>query len=186
MWLRRPSLPSVAIVAGVMLGACGGSSDDDGAGDGSQPTVPTVPTDAGDAGASPAGRVTDPQPPGQAKVVVDGREFTLTEPGAIGCSITDDSISFSFRTGDNEVTLGGGANLENVGWMGLIELVVANPDGENGPISYYPDLAASGGGVTVAGSSMSYAGAMLKQPAQDGTNPPPVEVGDGLVSVTCG
>ena len=117
--------------------------------------------------------------------MVDGLEYTLTEPGAVACNIGGDSVSFSFRIGDNEVTLGGGASLSDGAWFGAIELVVANPEGENGPISYYPDLSTNAEGIALTGSSMSYSGPMLKQPAQDGSNPPPVDVGEGTISVTC-
>ena len=109
----------------------------------------------------------------------------MQEPGALACTIADDSITFSFRIGDNEVTLGAGANLYDTGWLGAITLTVGNPAGEAGPISYFPDLAANGGGLAIDGSSLSYSGPMQKQPANDGSNPPPVDVGDGVISVTC-
>ena len=38
---------------------------------------------------------------------------------------------------------------------------------------------------TVDGSTMSYSGPMLKQPANDGSQPPPVEVGEGTIRATC-
>jgi len=119
-------------------------------------------------------------------VTVDGQDFTLTEPGALECSIAEDAITFSFRIGDNEVTLGGGANLYDTGWLGSVDLRVANPTSEPGPISYFPDLAVNGDGIAIDGASMSYTGAMQKQPANDGSNPPPVDVGQGTISVTCG
>ena len=39
--------------------------------------------------------------------------------------------------------------------------------------------------MAVDGDSFSYSGPMMKRPPNDGSNPPPVDVGDGLVSVTC-
>ncbi len=117
---------------------------------------------------------------------VDGQTFTLTEPGALACSITKDAITISFRIGDNEITLGGGANRYDAGWLGSIDLRVANPDGEPGPISYFPDLAAHGDRIAIDGDSVSYVGPMQKQPPNDGTNPPPVDIGDGAISATCG
>ena len=119
-------------------------------------------------------------------VTVDGQDFTLTEPGALECSIAEDAITFSFRIGDNEVTLGGGANLYDTGWLGSVDLRVANPTSEPGPISYFPDLAVNGDGIAIDGASMSYTGPMQKQPANDGGNPPPVDVGQGTISATCG
>ena len=95
-------------------------------------------------------------------------------------------ITFSFRIGDNEVTLGAGANRYETGWLGNIDMTVANPDGEEGPISYFPDLAEHGdAGLAFDGNSMSYSGPMQKSPRNDGSNPPPIDVGDGVISVTC-
>ena len=153
---------------------------------GSDSAVDTTLGDGGSQDASTAGSVVNVQPPGQAMVVVDGQAFTLTEPGALACSIAQDTITISFRIGDNEVTLGGGANLYEAGWLGSVDLRVANPAGEPGPISYSPDLAAHGDGVAIDGDSMSFVGPMHKQPANDGTNPPPVDVGEGTISATCG
>lgn len=164
----------------LVLGACG---DDDAASISSD----DIAQGSNAEGTSRGGRaVVDPQPPGQAMVMVDGQEYTLTDPGAIACTIDQDAITFSFRIGDNEVTLGGGANLHDNGWLGGMDLRVANPAGEPGPISYSPDLAAHGDGIVVDGVSMSYSGPMRKQPANDGSNPPPIDVGDGTISVTCG
>ena len=137
--------------------------------------------DSDDAGAA---NVADQQAPGQAVASVDGLSFTLTEPGALDCTITDDAITFSFRIGDNEVTLGAGANRYDE-WLGNVNLRVADPDGEAGPIAYFPDLAANSDAIAISGNSFSYSGPMMKQPSNDGSNPPPVDVGDGTISVTC-
>ncbi|HEU4321114.1 MAG TPA: hypothetical protein VFS66_13670 [Acidimicrobiia bacterium] len=166
----------------LMAAACGGNDQtDETAG---EPDTPNVTESPGGNGES--GDVVNQQPPGQAYVMVDGLEYTMTEPGGIGCSIAEDSVTFSHRIGDNEVTLGGGASLADGAWFGAIDMTVANPEGENGPITYYPDLAVNGDGIEVSGASMSYSGPMLKQPAQDGSNPSPVDVGEGVISVTCG
>ena len=151
----------------------GGGGDDEG--------------DGGDEGGNDdgGGDIVNRQPAGQALVSVDGREYTLTEPGALACTISDDAVTFSYRIGDTEVTLGAGANKYDDDWLGNIRVAVANPDGEDGPIGYAPDLAANGDGLVIDGSSASYAGPMLKQPPNDGTNPPPIDVGDGIISVTC-
>lgn len=174
--MRRTFTLIAAVV--LVLAAC---SDD--AGDSA---TDTAPGDEESQGASAGGSVVNLQPPGQATVMVDGQEFTLTEPGALECSITQDAITISFRIGDNEVTLGGGANLYDAGWLGSVDLRVAIPAGEPGPISYFPDLAAHGDGIVIDGVSMSYVGPMQKQPANDGSNPPPVDVGQGTISATCG
>lgn len=137
-------------------------------------------------GAPASGDVVNRQPAGQATVTVDGQDFTLTEPGALECTVMPDAITFSFRIGDNETTLGAGANLYDAGWLGSIDLRIANPAGEAGPVNYFPDLAANIDGVAIDGDSMSYSGPMQKRPANDGSNPPPVDVGDGTISVTCG
>ena len=174
--MRRTSIVVATVV--LVLGACGG----DDAGNTSTGDA-TQGSNTGEASAG--GVIVDLQPPGQAMVMVDGQEYTLTDPGALACTIGQDAITFSFRIGDNEVTLGGGANLYDDGWLGGIDLRVANPADEPGPISYFPDLAAHGDGIAVDGESMSYSGPMQKQPANDGSNPPPIDVGDGTISVTC-
>jgi hypothetical protein len=178
----------VATVTLFGAAACGGDDSDDGAseatGDNQTATTEVDPTnDDGDAGGN--GEVVDAPPPGEATASVDGLDFSFDQPGGIGCDITDDSVTFSFRIGDNEVTLGGGANRYDEGWLGAIELVVANPDGEDGPVAYFPDLQANGDGLVVDGTSMSYTGPMQKQPPNDGTNPAPEDVGEGSISATC-
>ena len=176
------------------LVACGGGDDDD------RPTPEPAPADDATAaddngddgngddvedGGAGGGAIVNPQPAGQASVTIEGLDYTMQEPGALDCTISDDAITFSFRIGDNEVTLGAGANLYDTGWLGNIEVRVANPPSEPGPIIYYPDLTANGDRLVIDGSSASYAGPMKKQPANDGSNPPPVDVGDGTISVTC-
>lgn len=170
------------VVALVVLGfaACGGDGEDGAA----APAGADDDGSAGDAGSS-GGEIADPQPAGQAFVSVDGMEYTLQEPGGVACTISDDAITYAFRIGDNEVTLGGGANLYDTGWLGNISLRIANPAGEDGPVTYFPDLSVDGDGLVVDGASSSYRGPMMKQPPNDGSNPPPVEVGDGVISVTC-
>ena len=171
--MKRTS--ALVITLMLVLTACGGGSEEGGGSEGN-----------GTSGGGGGGQVVNQQPPGQAMASVDGRELTLTEPGAVDCSITSEAITFGFRIGDNEVTLGAGANLYDDGWLGGIDLIVWNPEGEDGPISYYPDLAEHGDRIAVDGESVSYSGPMLKQPPNDGSNPPPVEVGEGTISATCG
>ena len=166
------------------LVSCGGGDDDDSA------TPEPAPAnednaDEGDDSGGGGGAIVNPQPAGQAFVAVDGLEYTMREPGALDCTISDEAITFSFRIGDNEVTLGGGANQYDDGWIGNIDVRVANPTSEPGPITYFPSLLANGDRLVIDGSSASYAGPMQKQPANDGSNPPPVDAGDGTISVTC-
>jgi len=142
--------------------------------------------DAGGDAPDSADQPVSPAAPGQATVAVDGQEWTLTEPGAIGCSIAEDMVSFSFVMGDNEVTLGGGANRSDGAWLGSIDLRVLGADTDLGPAAYYPDLAANGDAVTIDGERLTYAGPMLRQPPNDGSNPPPEDAGSGTISVTCG
>lgn len=166
------------VLAAVALAvtACGG-----GGGDGEPPA------DAGNGSTdgSSGGEVVDAQPAGQAIASIDGQEFTLEVSPALDCAISDESITFAFWVGDNSVVLGGGANLYEDGWLGGIDLRIAEPEGEPGPVAYFPDLAVNGGGIAIDGDSMSYSGPMMKQPANDGSNPPPEGAGDGTVSVTC-
>ncbi len=182
----------ICAVALVVLGiaACAGDDDsttpDQATAD--EPTASIGVDDAArdDSGSdSRSGAIVEAQPAGQALVAVEGQEYTMQEPGALDCTISDEAITFSFRIGDNEITLGAGANRYDEGWVGNISLRVANPIEEAGPINYFPDLAAHGDLLTIDGNSASYSGPMQKQPPNDGSNPPPVEVGAGIISVTC-
>lgn len=186
--MRTTSILALTLIVG--LASCGGD-DDSAADDAATADAATAGDDesgdsGGDAGeAATNGEVIDPQPPGQALVSVDGQEYILTEPGALDCTLADDSITFSFRIGDNEVTLGAGANQSDGQWFGGVDLRVADPAAEPGPIAYFTELPANSAGMAVDGDSFSYSGPMLKQPPNDGSNPPPIDVGDGLVTVTC-
>ena len=182
--MRRRS--AVLIGLALILVACGsdaGSSDTDAVGEGDVTNDSDV-VATGDA-ASSNGDVVNRQLPGQAMASVDGLEFRLTEPGGLECNITPTAITLSFRIGDNEVVLGAGASLLDQGWFGDVLLTVANPQGERGPITYSTKLAEDSGGLAIDGDSMSYAGPMWKQPANDGSFPPQVEVGEGTISATC-
>ncbi|HSM44818.1 MAG TPA: hypothetical protein VK969_07365 [Acidimicrobiia bacterium] len=167
------------VLAAVALAAtaCGG-----GGGDGE----PSADADNGSSGdSSGGGQVVDTQPAGQAIASVDGQEFTLEVSPALDCAISDESITFAFWVGDNSVVLGGGANLYEDGWLGGIDLRISEPEGEPGPVAYFPDLSVDGGGIAIDGDSMSYSGPMMRQPPNDGSNPPPERAGDGTISVTC-
>lgn len=187
------------VVMLVALGACGDDEGDSNASDvvsdsdgnaGAEPDADdSGESDSadGDAPGSPAGEA--PRP-GTATASVDGLDLTFDVPNALSpCSIGDDSITFAFGVDGEELTLAAGANRVDGGWMGSIALDVANPDGETGPIAYYPAPGENGvldeSLFTVDGSTMSYSGPMLKQPANDGSQPPPVEVGDGTIRATC-
>lgn len=177
--MRRPLAIVIAFVLLLAVTACGGDS---GSEDG--PPADQASSDGGDS--SGGGDVSNAQPPGEAAVSVDGKEYNLEVSPAVDCSIADDSITFAFWVGDNSVTLGGGANLYDDGWLGSIDLRVSEPEGEDGPISYFPDQGALSDGIAIDGDSMSYSGPMMKQPPNDGSNPPPVDIGSGTISVTCG
>lgn len=167
----------LGVVVLLTLAACGSDDAD-------QPSSATD-NGSGDA-AKGSGTVVDPQPPGQATVSVDGQIFTMDQPGALACSVSNEKITYSFRLGDNEVTLGAGASKINGGWLGNISLVVANPNGEQGPVQYLVNVADDGEqGFAFDPPSMSYSGPMQKQPANDGSNPPTVDVGNGTISITC-
>lgn len=175
-------------VASALLGACGGGNTDEST-SAEAASDASAASEDGSSGGS-AGAVVDPAPPGQATASVDGLDLSFELPGALTCSIGDDTITFSYRIGDNEITLGAGANRYDDGWLGSIDLRVANPDDEAGPIGYYPAPGEAGildeSLFAIDGASMSYSGPMLKQPANDGSNPPPVDVGNGTISATCG
>jgi hypothetical protein len=162
----------------LILAACGG-------GDSGDASIGTS-ADDGQNASSSASDVVEQQPPGQAKAVVDGQTFTFTEPGGVDCNITGEAITVSFRIGDNEVTLGGGANLYDDGWFGGIDLIVWNPEGEDAPITYTADFAENGDGVNIDADSISYSGPMTRNDPDDPGNVDGIAVGDGTISATCG
>jgi hypothetical protein len=170
----------LALVFAACGGDDGGASDDASRGDSSG-------NDSGqsDGGsAEPSGDVVNVQAAGEAYVSVDGQEFTLTDSPSLDCNIGPEVLTFAFWAGDNSTTLGGGANLYDDGWLGNLRL--STVDDEGLPVAYYPDDGAMNSGIAISGDSMSFSGPMLMQPPNDGTNPPPVSVGDGTISVTCG
>jgi hypothetical protein len=173
------------VVLALVIAACGGdgsdSTSDSPSGDGGPAAA-----ESGGSGDSGSGEVVNPPSSGRATASVDGLDLNFTEVGGVACNIGSGEFSFSFRIGDYEVTLGGGGFESSSGWGGSITLVVANPDGEPGPIGYLANLPDHGGSsLAFDGTSMSYAGPMQKQPTNDGINPPAVDVGDGVISVTC-
>jgi hypothetical protein len=188
----------VAVMLAVLSAACGGDDDstasdiapeadsDATAGATDDGSAEPAAADGNEAGAS----VGDPPPPGMATASVDGLDLTFDVPNAVSpCSIADDSITFGFGVDGEEFTLAAGTIRVDGGWMGSIALDIANPDGEPGPIAYYPAPGENGvldeSLFAVDGSTMSYSGPMLKQPANDGSQPPPVEVGEGTIRATC-
>ena len=144
----------------------------------------------GDGGGDDAsgGAVAEPAPSGQATASVDGVELAFEEVLTSGCSISEERITYAFVAADGVTTLAGGLNRIDGAWLGSIAIDVPNPDGE-GILGYYPaptnDGTLEDGAVAVDGSSMSYSGPMLLQPVNDGSNPPPISVGEGTVSATC-
>ncbi len=177
----------VVVAAGLLAAGCGGSdsavevsTSDDTLGE----TTSSGGDGSGD-GASGA-TVVDPPPPGHATVSVDGQEFNFELPGALDCLVGAEAFRFSYRIGDNEVTLGAGANrYEEVGWAGNITMIVADPAGENGPVSYSPaEGAMTDAAFAFEGESMSYSGPMQKR-IPSASSPPSVDVGEGTISITC-
>lgn len=170
--MRRTTILAAGLMLVVTACGSGGTGGDPG-------------SSADDGASGSSGNVIDPPPPGQATVSVDGLELTFEEPGAVPCSIADGEFGFSFRIGDNEITIGaGGTRFDEVGWGGSIMLVVANPEGEPGPVTYVVFLRdIDESDVAFDGSSMSYSGPMLKQ--TPGSDPPGEEIGTGTISATC-
>ncbi len=65
-------------------------------------------------------------------------------------------------------------------------MIVANPAGEGGPVTYSPATdAMTDAAFAFDGNSMSYSGPMQKTPPNDGSNPPPIAVGEGTITITC-
>ena len=180
--VRGTTIIAVAIL--LALAACGPGDAGGGAVETPDAGAPAASTD----GSSPGngGDVIKPQPPGQASASVGGLEFTFTEPGAVACALAPEEFAFSFRIGDNEITIGAGGTRfgDDIGWGGSIIIVVANPEAEPGPIQYavfLRDIDEST--LAFDGSSMSFSGPMLKQ--APGGEPPGEDAGTGIVSVTC-
>lgn len=174
----------------LVLAACGGgdSSDDEGTDTGTDGTAAGVESsdDNGD-NDSGSGEVVDPQPPGQATVSVDGQEFVFETIGPGGCIIETDRLQYSFVNEETSATIAAGANFTDDGWQGDILMRILDEEGR--PVQYYLQSEEGLmvlGGIAVDGDSMSFSGPMEMQPPNDGSNPPPVDVGDGTISATCG
>lgn len=173
---------TISVAMLLLLSACGGTSTGSDSGDGQS-------NNNDQAAASSTGQVVDRQPPGQARAVVDGQEYTFTEPGGIDCEVTEDHYSFSFMIGENEVVVGGSSTFtERDGWFGDFDLTVFNPVGEEVPIIYFPDpnLLINGEGLAIDGNSVSYSGPMNRNDIEDPSNLDGIPAGDGTVSFTCG
>jgi hypothetical protein len=179
-----------AAAVALTLAACGGDDSPD-AGSKTQATnTAEVTTAAPDDGVSTgdssnAGTSVDAAPPGQALVAVDGQDFAFELPGAVACNVQEGEFGFSFRIGDNEITLGGGGFRSDSGWGGDIVLEIPEPEGEVGVTQYFVDLAQHGDQLEINGNGLAYSGPWMMRPPNDGSNPPPVEVGEGTLSVTC-
>ena len=169
---------ALIVASALVLAGCGGGSSEGDGDDGGE-------SSSGGAG-SVSANVVDRQDAGEGYASVEGQEYELTESPALGCEVSPDAITFSFWVGDNSVVLGGGANRYDDGWLGNIELTVFEPVGQEGPIHYFAELDDLTRGIAIDGDSVSYSGRMMKQPPNDGSNPPPVDVGNGTFSVTCG
>lgn len=196
--MRRHRI-GIATVVALSLGftACG---DDDGGSDpvagGNEPAITDGAGSGDGAGdepadepAAPGAELTDPAPPGRAVAEVDGLTLDLEPLPTSPCSITADSITFAHANAAGDVTIAAGLNRVDGGWMGSIAITVFEPEGEAGPIAYYPAPGPNGvldaSLFAVDGSSMAYTGPILKQPANDGSTPPPVDAGTGSVRATC-
>lgn len=143
--------------------------------------------DGGDASGDDgeANSVVDAAPPGQALVTVGDQALTFELPGGVACNIEGEEFGFSFRIGDNEVTLGGGGFHSDSGWGGDVSLQIPEPEGETGVTQYFIDLAENGDQLKIDGNSLTYSGPWMLRPPNDGSNPPPVDAGEGRLSVTC-
>lgn len=190
------------VVLLLLLVACGDDSGGDTAGGSSQGagmatdsagssedgTAATDSADSADAGSETDGGgargVVDPQPAGSAIAVVDGQEFAFDLPGGLACQVSEDEFSFSFRIGDNEVVVGGGATQSNGEWFGSVSLDVF---ADNNVTGYSANIIDNPSAIAIEGNSVSYSGPMEKLvPTGDGSVPQPEDVGNGTISFTCG
>lgn len=186
--LRKTWIPLLLSLLLLALVSCGGedsgSSNTEAASNDDSPVASTEAV-GGESSGPESDTSVEAAPPGQALVAVDNQEFTFELPGGVACSIGSDEFSFSFRIGDNEVTLGGGGFHSDAGWGGDISMDVPEPEGEFGVTTYFIDLNQHGDQVSIDGNSLTYSGPWMMRPPNDGTNPPPVDVGEGTLSVTC-
>ncbi len=182
---------TVFVAIALVALACGGGDESaEGPSTDESATADTDDTDTAEDGNETSGATIEDAPPsGQATASVDGLDYSFELPGALACSISNEALTYSYRIGDNEVTLGGGVNRVDDGWLGSISLTIANPEGEQGPVAYYPAPGEAGvldeSLFVVEGDTAAYVGPMLKQPANDGSQPPPVDVGTGTVIASC-
>ena len=175
----------------LIVTSCGGDNSSD-AITGSKTTAAsggaTTVADGGEApmdGGGEASSPVDAAPPGQALVTVDDQEFTFELPGGVACNIQEEEFGFSFRIGDNEITLGGGGFHSGSGWGGDVSLNIPEPEGDVGVTQYFIDMAEHGDQLKIDGNSLTYSGPWMMRPPNDGSNPPPVAAGEGTLSVTC-
>ena len=120
------------VLAALVISACGGGDSDDSAASDDESAATTSDDVAADDSESDgsAGTVDDAPPSGQATASVDGIDLVFELPGGLACTISNDALTYSYRIGDNEVTLGAGLNRVDGGWMGSIALTIFNPAGE--------------------------------------------------------
>lgn len=183
--LTNRALVAIVMAAALVLGACGGNGSSEPPAASTQDEAPAASGngEAGDAGASDNN--VDPVPAGQATASVDGHDFVWDLPGAVPCNIQDGEFSISFRTEADSTTLGAGGFHSNSGWGGDMVIEVPEPAGAVGVTQYFVNLTDNGDLLNIGANSLSYSGPWMMRPPNDGTNPPPVEVGSGTLSVTC-
>ena len=180
------TLLGFGLVFALFLGACGDDAAD---------TTPTsssdvTPTDAeavgsADVATSDESTAVDAAPAGQAMATVDGREFSWDLPGAVPCDIQEGEFSFAFRSDANDTTLGGGGFRSDSDWGGEILITVPEPQGEIGVTQYFVNLAENGDGLDIRADGLTYSGPWMMRPPNDGSNPPPVDAGEGTLTLTC-
>jgi hypothetical protein len=192
--------PTLIVVLLFLLAACGGDDSDADASDaesGDAATAASDDSESDDSGSDDGGSddggsddsgsgggVVDAPPPGTAFAMVDGQEFTFDLPGGLPCEVSEDEFSFSFRIGDNEVVVGGGATRSGGEWFGSMSLQVF---ADNNVTDYSANIIDNPSAIAVDGQSASYSGPMQKAaPTEDGSPPQLEDVGTGTISFTCG
>ena len=172
----------------LLLAACGGdsggsASDTDSGDSGTTTSDASGSAETDSANGGSGGDVVDAPPAGQAFASVDGQEFTFDLPGGLPCEVSEDEFNFSFRIGDNEVVVGGGATRLNDEWFGSITLSIF---ADNDVTEYSANVVDNPSAVAVDGASASYSGPMQKiAPTDDGSAREPEDVGNGTISFTC-
>jgi hypothetical protein len=163
----------VAAAMLVVLAACGGDGD----GGESDAGGSSGTSAAQNNGGSDAGNVVNPQPSGQAEVVLPDETYTVAGVGAAGCTVDGSEFEMSFVTADNSLGLIFGGDTSASRYS--INFTILS--GGRQTLYTVNTVRGDSGSVAVDGDSASYSGPMFLE-LEGGER---TLVGDVTVSATC-